>query len=163
MAPLDKDEVNLIDFILSSQAATPCSHFNLENENICDEMYRQMSSKIENCKFLDNLSNCVQQSENSLKLVHLNIRSLTKNFDALREFISSLSFTSDLVCLTETRIKDQPLANITIPAGYSFAHFNLLSSAGGVAIYILNNLNFKLCKNQHQLHNSEAIWLDISD
>ena len=64
--------------------------------------------------------------------------------------------------LTETRIKNQPLANITIP-GHSFAHVNSLSSAGGVAIYILNNFNFKLCKNQHHLHNSEAIWLDITD
>ena len=162
MALLDEDEVNLIDFILSSQAASPSSHFNLENENICEEMYRQMSSKIENCKFLDNSLTCVQPSENSLKLVHLNIRSLTKNFDALFEFISSLSFTPDLVCLTETRSKNQLLANITIP-GYSFAHVNSLGSAGGVAIYISNNFNFKLCKNQHHLHNSEAIWLDISD
>ena len=64
--------------------------------------------------------------------------------------------------LTETRIKDQPLANIILP-GNSFAHVNSQSSVGGVAIYISNNLNFKLCKNQHHLHNSEAIWLDISD
>ena len=162
MALLDEDEVISIDFILSSQAATPSSHFNLENDNICEEMYRQMSSKIENCKLLDNSLTCIQPSENSLKLVRLNIRSLTKNFDALFVFISPLSFTPDLVCLTETRIKNQPLANITIP-GYSFAHINLLSSAGGVAIYISNNFNFKLCKNQHHLHNSESIWLDISD
>ena len=162
MALLDEDEVNLIYFILSSQAATPSSHFNLENEDICKELYRQMSSKIENCKFLDNSLTCVQPSENSLKLVHLNIRSLTKNFDALFEFIFSPSFTLDLVCLTETRIKNQPLANIAIP-GYGFAHVNSLGSAGGVAIYISNNFNFKLCKNQHHLHNSEAIWLGISD
>ena len=162
MAFLDEDEVNLIDFILSSQAATPSSHFKSENENICEEMFRQMSSKIESCKFLDNSLTYVQPSENSLKLEHLNIRSLTKNFDALFEFISSLNFTPDLVCLTETRIKNQPLANITI-SGYSFAHVNSLGSAGGVAIYISNHLNFKLCKNQHHLFNTGAIWLDISD
>ena len=69
MALLDKDEVNLIDFILSSQVATPSFPFNLENENICEEMYRQMSSKIENCKFLNNSLTCVQPSGNSLKLV----------------------------------------------------------------------------------------------
>ena len=106
-------------------------------------MYRQMSSKIENCKFLDNSLTFVQTSENSLKLVHLNIRSLTKNFDTLFEFYSSLSFTPNRMCQTETRIKDQPLANITIPCN-SFAHVNSLSSAGGVAIYISNNFNFKL-------------------
>ena len=87
MALLDEDEVNLIAFILLSQAATPSSHFKLENENIFEEMNRQMSSKIENCKFLDNSLTCVQPSESSLKVVHLNIRSLKKNFDALFEFI----------------------------------------------------------------------------
>ena len=68
MVLLGEDEVNLIDFILSSQAAVPSSHFNLENENICDKMYRQMSSKIKKCKFLDNFLTCIQQSENLLKL-----------------------------------------------------------------------------------------------
>ena len=66
------------------------------------------------------------------------------------------------MCLTDTRIKNQPLANITIP-GHSFAHVNSLGSVGDVAIYILNNFNFKLCKNQHHMHNSESIWLDLSD
>ena len=66
------------------------------------------------------------------------------------------------MCLSETHIKNQPLANIITP-GYSFAHVNSLGSAGGVAIYISNNFNFKLYKNQHHLHNSEAMWLDIPD
>ena len=66
------------------------------------------------------------------------------------------------MCLTETRIKDQPLANVTI-LGYSFAHVISLSSAGDLAIYISKSLNFKLRKNQHHLHNSEAIWFDMSD
>ena len=93
MALLGIDEVNLIDFILSSHAATPSSQFNLENENMCNEMYKQISSKIANCKLLDNFLTCVQQSENSLKLVHLNICYLTKSLHALCEFIISLSFT----------------------------------------------------------------------
>ena len=68
--------------------------------------------------------------------MHLNIRTLTKHFGAFCEFIASLSFTPNLVCLTKTHIKGQPLANITTP-GYSFAHVNSLSSAGGVAIYCI--------------------------
>ena len=49
MALLDEDEVNLIDFILSSQAATPSSHFNLEKENICEEIDKcHLRSKIVN-------------------------------------------------------------------------------------------------------------------
>ena len=83
--------------------------------------------------------------------MHLNIRSITKNFDALYEFIFCLSFILDLVCLTEVRIEDQPLANIKIP-GYSFVHINWQSYAGCVAIYISKNLTFRLCENTHHWH-----------
>ena len=68
LALLGEDEVNLINFFLSGQVATPSSHFKLENEIMCNKMYRQMSSKIENCKFLDKFLISVQQPENSLKL-----------------------------------------------------------------------------------------------
>ena len=60
MVLLGEDKVNLIDFILSSQAATSSSYFNLENQNMCDELNWQMSFKIENCSFSDNFLTCVQ-------------------------------------------------------------------------------------------------------
>ena len=39
--------------------------------------------------------------------MHVNIRSLHKNFDLLYEFIQSLQFIPQIICITETRIKYQ--------------------------------------------------------
>ena len=58
---------------------------------------------------------------NSLTILHLNIKSLNKNFDELYEFLVSFRLRPDVMCLTETRIKNDPLVNITIPQ-YKFFH-----------------------------------------
>ena len=67
---------------------------------------------------------------NSLIPVHLNIRSLFKHFDSLCLFLQSLPFKPAMICLTETRVKDQPLAKINL-SNYSFVHTQSHSNAGG--------------------------------
>ena len=52
--------------------------------------------------------------------MHVNIRSLYKNFDELHDYIQSLSFISSVICLSESRIKNQPQVNIEL-AGYKFS------------------------------------------
>ena len=67
-----------------------------------------------------------------------------------------------MICLSETRIKKDPLINIEL-TNYSFAHVNSISNAGGVAIYIRNNLNYEISQNQHVLTNSESLWIIITE
>ena len=81
-------------------------------------------------------------SENNfLNIIHLNIRSLNKNFDKFYDFIQSLSYTPDVVCLSESRIKKQPL--IDLPR-YPFLNFSPLKNAGGEAMYVKKS--FKIQK-----------------
>ena len=90
------------------------------------------------------------------------IRSLHKNFDLLYEFIQSLQFIPQIICITETRIKDQPQINVSIP-NYGFAHVNSKSNAGGVAMYIHKNINYQIIENQIQMCDSECLWIKIKN
>ena len=47
----------------------------------------------------------------------------------------------DIIGLSETRIKDEPLINIDLP-GYRFVHVDSLSNAGEVAALVSNNLKY---------------------
>ena len=67
-----------------------------------------------------------------------------------------------MICLSETRIKKDPLINIEL-TNYSFAHVNSKSNAGGIAIYIRKNLNYEISQNQHVLSNSESLWMTITE
>ena len=46
---------------------------------------------------------------------------------------------------------------------YSFVRVNSTTNAGGVAMHISDNLKYKVCENQYQLCNSEALWVNIID
>ena len=91
MALLTLDEVDLIDFITPSLAATPpCVQKN--NNESCDEVLQILTSKINSCKHVDVVAPKTNfKFPNSLVLVHLNTRSLYKHFDSLCLFFQSLS------------------------------------------------------------------------
>ena len=95
-------------------------------------------------------------------LLHVNVQSLDKNYDILYELIESLQTLPHVICITETHIKNQLLSNLDLP-NYSFVHVNSTTNAGGVAMYISDNLKYKVCENQYQLCHSEALWVNIID
>ena len=62
------------------------------------------------CDYLDlNSKQPTFDPNRSLVLLHINIRSLHKNFDNLYDFLVELNFLPDVICLTETGIKLHPL------------------------------------------------------
>ena len=78
----------------------------------------------------------------------------------MHNFLQSLDFLPNIICLYETRIEDKPLTDTSI-TGYSFIHVKLHSTAGRVAVYISKKRKFEYSKNQITLHNSESLWLTI--
>ena len=127
MALFTFDEVDLIDFITPSLADTP--PFVQKNNNVsCDKVLQILTSKINSCKYFKVVAPKTNLNfPNSLVLVHLNIRSLYKHFDSLCLFLQSLPFKPDVICLTETRVKGQPLANINLPiTGLFMLHLKLM-------------------------------------
>ena len=73
-------------------------------------------------------------NSNELFLLHMNIRSLRKNFDDLVNLILQFTVLPDIICITETRLKNNPLINISIP-GYDLVKANTSSFAGAVGMY----------------------------
>ena len=100
-------------------------------------------------------------NDNNVILLHVNIRSLQKNFDSLCEFIESLTYKPDIICLTQARIKHQPLTNLNLP-NYHFTNVSPSSNAGGVAAYISDNLQFNLSAEQYILAGAEFLWITIN-
>ena len=93
--------------------------------------------------------------------MHLNIRSLSKNYDNLIEFLTNVPLRPHIISLTETKIKDKPLVNITIP-GYTFLHVNSVSNAGGVGVYVSDLLQFKKLSFEASFSGCESIWINLT-
>ena len=61
--------------------------------------------------------------QKSFSVLHLNIRSMSKNFESFREFLDSLCFTFSAICLSETwcQLHETSNSNLQLP-GYASLH-----------------------------------------
>ena len=125
-------KVNNIDDVNPSNLTNLLFNFFVENVNECKYFDIPMRS----LSFI--------QNQNLLLFFHVNIRSLTKNFDALHELTSSLPVFRNVACVSaETRIKGNPLISISIP-NYNFFHKDSPTNAEGIAIHVSKKHRFKL-------------------
>ena len=66
------------------------------------------------------------------------------------------------MCVSETRLKGEPLSNITIP-DYYFAQTDSVANPGGVAIYISSKYKFELVQSYNMnLNGCEDLWLEVT-
>ena len=155
------DNRKLLDF-LANQMATD------NTENFCDvneSSFVEMFENVIECKYLETPNvelPFVREQRSTLILLYVNIRSLNKNFDELHCFLTSLSHPPDIVCASETRLKGEPLSNITT-TDYNFAQIDSVTNAGGVAIYISSKYMFELVQSYNMnLNGCEDLWLEVT-
>ena len=113
-----------------------------------------------NCKqyTCDQFNSCPAFSTNSCSFLHINIRSLAKNYDNLVDFLNILNHNFLFLGLSETWLSSNS-------SFYNLPNYNLLtcnrekSRGGGVALYVHSSLSF--CQiNTIQIMHSESIFVE---
>ena len=106
-------------------------------------------------------------TENSFSVLHLNIRSLNKNFESLAELYKSLNFKFSIICFSETWSNDEKLSQNSLfqLEGYSLLHENRnYCRGGGVAVFMHESLCYTkrndLCINCEAV---ESLSIEISN
>jgi len=155
---------NLLAFLGISQAADIDNDHNLIN--LSDSMFNSISSNIKDCKYYDisSLSNhlyCGNATSNLLFKLHVNIRSLSKNFEDFYDLLLSLPHQPDIVCVSETRIKHNSLVNISLP-GYQFFHTDSNINARGEAMYLSTKFQCDIYSSCNlNPPQCEDLWINI--
>ena len=97
-------------------------------------------------------------TENSFFVLHLNIRSLSKNLESFKKLYNLLSFKFSILCFSETWSKDEKINENSL---YQLESHNLLhqnrkhKNGGGIDISVKDSYSFK---NRDDLSiNTEAI------
>ena len=78
--------------------------------------------------------------QKGFSIFHCNIRSLEKNKSLLHDILSTVKTTPD-IAISESKINENTSANLNIP-GYAFVNINSKTQAGGVGLYLSNDLKF---------------------
>ena len=83
----------------------------------------------------------------TFSILHLNIRSKNKNFEAFREFYESLDINFSIICFSETWEND---SNFDKNSSFKIEGYNPIHQirknrkGGGIAIFIRNSLLYKI-------------------
>ena len=153
----------LFEFLNTSR-----SELNHETKT-CDlnDTFDSLLDNIKECHYIDfptkEFLPSTKPNQTTMSIIHINIRSLNKpeNFEVLHEFLTLLPYFPDIVCVLETRLKGNPLINISLPDN-NFVHSDSVTNAGGVAVYVSTKYKFKLdCDLEMKLNGCEELWLNI--
>jgi hypothetical protein len=118
----------------------------------------------ENCKYKypNQLTNEIKKINSNFSTMHLNIRSIKKNFTDLNTLLNNLDHPFSILGLTETWLKPYNTSLFDIKG---YIHENLTRPSkigGGVSIYINENLNYKTRPDlTYQDQNYEMLWIEI--
>ena len=84
--------------------------------------------------------------DENVSVLHLNIRSINKNFDKFKMFLSDQNFSFSIIHFSETWLNDSSVgsSNYELPNYVNVHQIRNLYKGGGVAIYIHKNFEFKI-------------------
>ena len=107
------------------------------NESLVSEFIESNYHSVKQCgRWFSDIRN------KGLSILHSNIRSLKKNLTFLNDILMSVKELPHIIAISETKLSDNNPLNLSIP-GYSFLGVNSKTSAGGVGLYVSENVNFK--------------------
>ena len=110
--------------------------YNLNQAN-SENVYDYVNS--EYCK----LESLKVKSKNKFSLLHVNIRSLTKNLEKLEELLADITTLPDIIAITETRLKNSMNFGFRLQ-GYSIEYHDSPTNAGGVALFVKDSLAYRV-------------------
>ena len=104
---------------------------------------------------------CNNQNK-SLLITYFNTGSLAKNKKLIEEFITEIDYLPEMTGISETKLNENTCLNSNIPF-YDFFRHESPSNAGGVGIYVKQNLNYRLRADiLRNVPKCEDIWIEVS-
>eukprot|EP00732_Lithocolla_globosa_P000951 Lithocolla_globosa_v1_NODE_383_length_4222_cov_8.644588.p2 type:complete len:237 gc:universal NODE_383_length_4222_cov_8.644588:3025-2315(-) len=99
--------------------------------------------------------------KNRFSILHVNARSLGKNFDRLSAFFDSLTLPFTLVAISETWI-DEDDNNILsdVWEGYTLETKSRKRKGGGVGAYVLTSTKYKIRKDI-EIEECDNLWIEF--
>ena len=103
----------------------------------------------------------LQKNDNFIFL-HLNIRSLQKNFNKLQHLLHELTIPPDIIALSETWTTETSFFKPNLTGYVYLCNTSLCNRAGGVAMFVKNDLNFTIRKDLNFSCNMcENLWVEF--
>ena len=125
-----------IDKILNNDSQDPDENF-FKAFNFKESQYFTPEESSQNLNSFD---------KSSFSMLHLNIRSLQKNFDSLLNLFMTLKFEFKVICITETWCSDNSMNHnlFELPQYKSIYQVGRAGKGGDIAVFLHESLTFNM-------------------
>lgn len=100
--------------------------------------------KINNCINCNSFIRKIPSSHINLLCIHINIRSIVKNYSKLLQIVDVSLYPIDIIILTEVGVTDETSNLFNIPGYKMYTKLRQNKKGGGIIIYIKDYLKFTL-------------------
>ena len=120
------------------------------------------------CSYIFDHDMITSSNKNGFSILHLNSRSLNKNFDGIHTFLSSIDYTFTVICISESWFYEDKSNQIY------FENYELVSTprrnrrGGGSAIYVHDSVSYRKRDDLNLIANpsddpdhSESVFVEI--
>lgn len=105
-------------------------------------MSYELISELMNCVNINDFSSRVPNNQSKLTMIHINIRSLIKNFILVKQMIDISHIQLDIIILTEVGISDCIASLFKIPGYNMINKLRNKRKGGGIVMYVHHKLHF---------------------
>ena len=139
------------DIIRNTQQLQLCSKRSLCSKDIDPDNYLLNQAEISSDRYYleDTFCNLVKQqvTKNAFSVIHLNIRSLSKNLDNFLAYLSQLPHKFSVIAFSETWATESNENSFKIPGYNNIFKSRTTSTGGGIALYVLDRLSYEIRKD----------------
>ena len=133
------------------------NHLTLNRGIDPDDNFQQLNSSCEyyiEDQFKEMLRKKSRTANSKLSVLHLNIRSINKNFSELTDLLQTVDYQFHVIGLSETWLNDY--SHSVSVEGYDFVHSHRKNRrGGGVGLYLASSFDYKVRQNL-KFENSET-------
>ncbi|KAJ8730714.1 hypothetical protein PYW08_002127 [Mythimna loreyi] len=95
-------------------------------------------SEVSNCSNVKDFLNCIPSEQCNLLCMHINIRSIIKNFSALEQMLKTSKKCIDVVILTESNISENNSFLYQLCGYQMYTELRNSRKGGGIILYVNN-------------------------
>ena len=142
---------------------------NIRGNGVNDSGYVLDSGNLNSCSYIFDCDQLPASTDDDFSILHINPRSLNKNFDGIHAFLSSFKHIFSIITLSETWFNEDGSNLIDIE------NYTLLSAprrhgrrSGGSAIYVHNSVSYRIrddlklnTEHHENTDHSESIFVEL--
>ena len=127
--------------------------------------YNEILFNKSNYHYLSCIKNLIQNKQNNeIFAIHFNARSLQKNIDYLHYLVTEFKKKPEIIAISETKLRKGEIRMNVKLDGYNFVHVDTESNAGGVGLFIIDNLEYQILNDVSiNMSSVENIWIKIKN